>query len=316
MKGPFICALRLTLLITLSGSVPVFAAEVSQLEPGVLATRGEGVLTQEVFDAHADRIPAENRLRLLRDKDRLEEIMNQLLISDQLASAAEDAGFEADPMVVARMQLAAREELARAWLEHYVRGLSQPDYELMAREYWQVNRSEFQTIPTVDVTHILISTAERDDTAALELATGLHERLIKDPSGFDAMVIEYSEDPSAAANKGRFYGVKKGEMTRAFEDMAFSLDAGQISGPVKTPYGYHLIRLDGKKPAEVKPFREVRQELVMKMRAEHRREAQNNYLTQLYSEDASISIEAMQEMVERQFGESTAGQAPEPRSGE
>ena len=77
-------------------------------------------------------------------------------------------------MVVARMQLAAREELARAWLEHYVRGLDQPDYEPMAREYWQVNRGEFQTIPTVDVTHILISTAERNDRST-GAGEGLHE---------------------------------------------------------------------------------------------------------------------------------------------
>lgn len=87
--------------------------------------------------------------------------------------------------------------------------------------------------------HILIMATGENDTEALLLAEELYERAMNGED-FDALITEYGEDPGMAANPDG-YVFTRGEMVKEFEDMAFSLDIGAISEPVKTAYGYHII---------------------------------------------------------------------------
>ena len=83
------------------------------------------------------------------------------------------------------------------------------------------------------------------------------------------MVITYSEDPSANSNKGKFTNVKRGDMVRTFEAKAFEMEEGEISGPVRTQYGYHIIRLDAKIAPEQLGFDEVKWRLIELERKKH-----------------------------------------------
>lgn len=288
-------------IFSLSYQASLLANTDKGTEEHILATRGQGILTQEQFDAHADRLPAASRKQILRDKSKLKDILDQLLLSNQLAEEAIKAGFDQDPVVQARMELAAREELARAWLVHTVDEQSDADFNLMARESWQLNKDKYMTKPTVDVTHILISNAERTNEDALELAEQLAARIQADPSLFDEMVLEYSEDPSVVTNNGRFTGVEQGQMVKAFEDEAFSLPVGGISAPVKTVYGYHLIRVDAKEAARQRTFEEVEPGLVKRMRRDLAERVERAYLSGFYTDGVEMSEEAIGEMIERQF---------------
>jgi peptidyl-prolyl cis-trans isomerase C len=278
----------------------------------VLATRGEGVLTHTQFDAHVTRIPAENRATVLRDRSKLGDILDQLLIANQLAVAAEAAGFDQDPVIKERMALSAREELAGAWLAHYVASQPDADYLTMAREYWKVNRDAFMTDAEIDVSHILVSNDERTDEEALQLADELFKRLQENPGEFDKLVLEFSNDPSAASNKGKFFAVKQGQMVKPFELAAFALEEGEISSPVQTVYGYHLIRLDANRPAQQRPFKDVRDRLVRQMRVKYREDLRKKYLSELYANEIVLDQQDLEAMVERQFdidldGDTTAG---------
>jgi len=277
--------------------------ESTQAELDILAKRGKGVVTQDEFNARAAKIPDNYRLKVLRDRNRFRDILNSMLLNSQLAVDAREAGYEADELVIERMRLAAETELAAAWLQHYVRSKPAADYEALAYEYYLLNKDEILSQESVDVSHILISNEERSFEEALEIANSVHAKLMEDPESFEALVEEYSDDTSASYNKGSFKGTKRGELVKPFEEKAFSLEPGEISEPVKTQYGYHIVRLDSYNAPEVLPFEAVKTRLIETERQQHEERIRGDYIGTLTSLNVEMTQEDMEEMVRRQFGE-------------
>lgn len=299
--------MKLNSIFTIVVVVSIFSscihAQENDANLEIFAERGKGVVTQDDFTARADRIPEHSRKSTLRDRNRVNALLQSLLIASQLAADAREAGFDKEKIVVDRMRLAADAELADAWLSHYVEERSEADYEALAHEYYLLNGKLIKSSPMVDVSHILISTNERSDQEAKDLADTIYKKLVEDPSQFDQFVVEYSEDPSAPSNKGKFKNVKKGDMVKNFEVTAFALQQDEISKPVKTEFGYHIIRLD----ASIKPrqmtFEEVKDKLIMRERVKHDERVKSDYLDSLNSQEVRMSEAQLLEMVRRQFGE-------------
>jgi peptidyl-prolyl cis-trans isomerase C len=284
--------------------VTVAAAE--STDEDILAQRGKGVVTQKSFSARADKIPAAMRRATLRDGNRLRDLINNLLLQAQLAQDARDAGYDKGEMVQERMRLAAEAELGEAWLQYYVETQPEADYEALARENYQLNQGNMLSSAKLDVSQILISTKERSVAEAKELAATIYQKLKADPASFDNLVLKYSEDPSVSSNQGKFTGVKKGDMVKPFEEVAFALSEGEISAPVETRYGFHIIRLDALfTPTKLK-FDEVKARLIKTERERHRGRIRQDYLSSLASPDTIMTKEALQEMVRRQFSEDYA----------
>ena len=306
MKAKFEILTAAFLAFTLSSEL--FAQDDST---DILASRGDGQISQTEFKARAHRIPDEHRFTVIRDQGRLESMLNDMLRTAQLAADAEAAGFDEDPIVIERMKLAAREELAKAWLVEFVDRAGGADYEAMARERWLLNKDRYRTPETVDVTHLLVSTRERSDAEAQMLVSELSQQVQADPASFEELVQAHSEDPSVAGNRGKFTGVKRGDMVKPFEDSAFSQEVGTISGPVKTDYGYHLIRLDRKNAPKQRSYEEVKPQLMVQVRKSHRDRIRDNYLQDLNAQQATVTPEALERMVENVFGEDLSSMAPE-----
>ncbi|MFI5400452.1 MAG: peptidylprolyl isomerase, partial [SAR324 cluster bacterium] len=104
-------------------------------------------------------------------------------------------------------------------------------------------RQEIRDNREVDVGHILIRGHE---PAALEKIGGIRRQLMEG-ADFELTASTYSEDPSAAANHGRLGFVSRGQFVKEFDDVAFSLAPGQVSEPVQTQFGYHLIKVFGER---------------------------------------------------------------------
>ncbi len=269
----------------------------------IMAQRGNGIVTQGEFTARVDKIPEDIRFSTLRNGNRLRDVINSLLLRAQLAADAREAGFQNKKVIQERMRLAAEAELGEAWLQYYVASQPPADYEALARESYQLNQDKMLSSPQIDVSHILISTDERSDVEAQEIADKVKQELNADPSAFDTLVVKYSEDPSAATNHGKFKAVKKGDMVKSFEDAAFALAEGEISQPVKTSYGYHIIRLDAHIAPKKREFSEVKEQLIAVERKRHEERIQQDYINSLTSQDTLLTQEALEEMVRRQFGD-------------
>jgi len=278
-------------------------AEESSSNLEILAERGKGVITQEDFTARVDRIPARARKEVLRDRNRVGDLLQALLIASQLATDAREAGFDKEKVVIDRMRLAADMELADAWLSHYVERKSTADYEALAYENYLLNQKSILTSARIDVSHILISTKERPEPEAKALAESIYLQLVDNPAAFDELVVEFSEDPSAASNQGKFHNVKKGDMVKPFEETAWALKPGSISEPVKTDYGYHIIRLDTYVEPKQLPFETVKARLIATEREKHNERVKNDYLGGLNSQETRMTEAQLKEMVRRQFGD-------------
>lgn len=270
----------------------------------VLARAGEVTLTQGEIDAAFDRIPPRFRATFIRDGSRVDQLISSMMQAKALAAAAREAQFDEKPLVQKRVAFAADKELAEAWLAQVVADAPEADYELLAREYYQARPEEFVSSATLDVSHILVNKQDRSESDALELITALRQQIIEDPSRFQDLVREYSDDPSAANNDGRFPAMRKGQMVKEFERAAFALESpGDLSEPVATTYGYHIIRLNGRGGGEQLPFERVKDELMKKQRENYLKEYQSRYIQKVTAEKIVITEGAVEMMVKRHFGE-------------
>jgi peptidyl-prolyl cis-trans isomerase C len=231
-------------------------------------------------------------------------LVQQLLRSKIVAEDSLAAHYDEEPVVKKRMAMAAEKELAAAWVEKVVEDAPEADYETLAHERYLANPDSFMTTETVDVSHILVNNEDRSSEEALKLASSLREQLLEDPARFEDMVMEYSDDPSKGTNGGRFPTTNRGQMVKAFEEMAFSMeDIGAISEPVETAYGYHIIRLNERFAPRLKPFDDVKAGVMVQARQDYLAEYRSRYLRKLLSDPIEIRQQAVAVMARRHFGE-------------
>ena len=270
----------------------------------VLAIQGDVVLTQAEIDTAFSKIPAQHRLAFIRNGDRVNRMIGDLLRIKIVVADAIAARYDEDPLVKSRMSMAAEKELAEAWMAKIKHDAPAADYATLAHEYYLANPEAFMTEEFVDVSHILVNSENRSAEEALQLASSIREKLLADPARFEELVLEYSDDPSKGANRGRFVKTKRGQMVKAFEEKAFAMEnAGDISEPVETTYGYHIIRLNQKFPAGPVPFEDVKAQAMTRAREKHVEAYRSRYLRKLLSDPIELPDGAVEAMAKRYFGE-------------
>lgn len=134
--------------------------------------------------------------------------------------------------------------------------------------YYEQHADQFRTNEERRASHILITPEEGEsDDDARARAEAVLER-IRSGEDFAAVAAEVSDDVGTAQNGGDLGWITRGMLAGPFEDALFAMEAGEIEGPVKTDFGYHIIRLDEIRAAEEQPFEEVRDELAEQYRTE------------------------------------------------
>jgi peptidyl-prolyl cis-trans isomerase D len=120
------------------------------------------------------------------------------------------------------------------------------------KTYYEENQSEFYSPETVEARHILIQLDKDADEAAVEAArmraAEIHARVLNGED-FAGLAKQLSEGPSKA--QGGYLGTfGRGRMVKPFEDKAFSLQAGEVSEPIRTDFGWHIIKVEKHNAAE------------------------------------------------------------------
>lgn len=178
-------------------------------------------------------------------------------------------------------QETAEEAMIRALLEREV-SVPQAD-ETMLRRFYDNNRRRFMTAPLYEADHILVA-ARRDDpegfAAARARASVLQASLATDPESFAALARDCSGCPSAAVG-GSLGQIGPGDTTPEFEAALRTLAEGEISGPIETRYGIHLIRLKRRIDGRQLPFDAVREQIESYLDDQVRRRAAAQYIALL-----------------------------------
>jgi peptidyl-prolyl cis-trans isomerase SurA len=128
-----------------------------------------------------------------------------------------------------------------------------PPTDAQMREFWEQNKSQQQRRPaTVGFRQIVIR--PEPDSAAKRRAYQLAESLVvqlRRGADFAAAAKRFSGDSASASQGGELGWFRRGVMVKEFEDWAFHLKPGEISDPVETPFGFHIISIERTQPAEV-----------------------------------------------------------------
>lgn len=133
-----------------------------------------------------------------------------------------------------------------------------------AEAFYKQNMKEFEQPDQVKASHILITVpkdASPEDIKKKEAAAQAAYDRVKKGEDFAKVANELTEDPSGKGKGGDLGLFQKGAMVPEFDAKVFSMKVGDISEPVKTQFGYHVIKLTDKKPARTMPFTEVKEQL-------------------------------------------------------
>ncbi|TDM09187.1 MAG: peptidylprolyl isomerase [Ideonella sp. MAG2] len=145
------------------------------------------------------------------------------------------------------------------------------------QDYYKQNLARYTAPEERRASHILIAAdkeAKADVKAAAKAkAEALLAELRKAPGTFAEVAKKNSQDPGSAANGGDLDYFGRNAMTKPFEDAAFALKVDEISNVVESEFGYHIIRLTGRRGGEVKPFEAVKAEIVAEVSAQKAKEA-------------------------------------------
>ncbi len=136
------------------------------------------------------------------------------------------------------------------------------------RADYETRKGGFSVPEQVVAAHILLKTdpaaAGAGDAEARDKAEKLLARA-KKGEDFAKLANENTEDPSGKGSGGQLPPFGKGQMVPEFEQAAFAMTPGEIRGPVKTQFGYHVIKLVGKTPPHTRTFEEVRSQLASEL---------------------------------------------------
>ncbi len=129
--------------------------------------------------------------------------------------------------------------------------------EAALQTYYEGVRDNYLTESERNPRHILITVENNDDDAAETLATSLVQR-VNAGEDFAALAAEFSKDGGTASNGGDLGWVRPGQFVGSVDEAVFAMDVDEVRGPIKSEFGYHIVRLDGVREGGVPALDEVR----------------------------------------------------------
>jgi peptidyl-prolyl cis-trans isomerase C len=151
-------------------------------------------------------------------------------------------------------------------------------------DFYTKNPDKFHEPEAVHVAHILIRTPENADEAAKKKAKTEAQSVLaqlKKGGDFAALAKQHSQDPGSAPNGGDLNFVTKGQTVPQFEQAAFALKPGELSGVVESPFGYHIIKSIAHRDARTVPLQEVKPQLEQFLKQQRIQERTAAYVEKL-----------------------------------
>lgn len=227
---------------------------------------GSESITAKEFDNLIEGLPEQVRTQARGPMKR--QVAEQVVRLKLLAQEARKKGLDKEKSMVARIQFSTENLLAGAAYKD-IQDNTKVD-EAAARKYYDEHKGEYERVAA---RHILIKfkgspvpqregRPELSEEEALAKLQEIRKKLLAG-GDFAAIAKEESDDTGSGANGGELGTFGRGQMVPEFEKVAFAQPVGEVSEPLKTQFGYHLIRVDTK---ESKTFEEVRPEIENKLK--------------------------------------------------
>lgn len=306
-----ISTLRLPLLAALlTGAVAGLAPMAIAADDTVVAKVNGKSLTEADLKLAEEELGARlgDQIASLPAATRRRVFLEYLVENELFANAAEAASLGTGPEFESRMRYWRRRALRDAYVDKAVKGSIS---EAAAKTFYDDKVKGIPEEEEVQVRHILVDSED--------LAKELKKKL-EGGADFAALAKEHSTDPGSRDNGGLYPHFAKGRMVPEFEAAAFALEKGKLSEPVKSQFGWHLIKLEDKRKKAPPSFDEVKEMILSGMiqnkeqsvGAELRKKAGVEYLDaeiKKQVEDQEKQAAAQQKLIEEQIKKLEAEQA-------
>ncbi len=196
----------------------------------------------------------------------LEQLVNKKLF---LTDAAKNL-YEYDPKFKAEFQKLKEDMLANFAIAKAVENVRVSDDE--AKAFFEENKADLNSGETVAASHILVDSEEK--------ANDIKEQIQSGAISFEDAARKFSSCPSneQGGSLGEF---TRGQMVPEFDEACFSMEVGELRGPVKTQFGYHLIKLTAKNDAKPIAYEEIAEQIKQKLLSDKQQAAYLSKINQL-----------------------------------
>jgi len=240
-------------------------------ENKILATVNGKEITEEYLNMVMQSMGPQRAMQYSSEQGK-KQLLNDLINEELLYFHAKDNRMDTEEAFQKELQQMEANLLKQYALGKLLESVEINDEEV--KSYYEDNKEQFKTPESVKASHILVDTEEKANEILNEINEGL---------SFEEAAKKYSKCPSKA--KGGDLGFfTKGKMVPEFEQAAFDMEKDDISEPVKTKFGYHLIKVYDKKEPGISTFEEVKNNLAQNILANKQRQKYLNKVNQLKKE--------------------------------
>lgn len=227
----------------------------------VLATVNGVNITEEDVTRLIARYPQENRAYLNSPQGR-NQLLSEMVSFELMYNKGKELNLENSEEYKAQLKAMEKDLLTQYTINKLFEGVQISPEDV--RAHYENNKEAFVEPPMVSAKHILVDSEDK--------AKELYNDIKAEKLSFEEAAMQYSSCPSKEQG-GSLGEFSRGMMVPEFENAAFSMSVGEISEPVKSQFGYHLIKLESKKEQTEKAFEEVQgqvaQQLIQEKRTQH-----------------------------------------------
>lgn len=197
-------------------------------------------------------------------------VLEQLIAQRLFLLDAQRNLFEREPAFKEQLAQIKEQLLMEYAVTKCVEGVKVKEEDVKA--YYEAHKDDLNAEETVNASHILVDSEEQANQILADIKAGTIT--------FEDAAKQYSSCPSKeqGGNLGDF---GKGQMVPEFDQAVFSMEVGELAGPVKTQFGYHLIRLNSKNEAAEIPYADIREQLYQQVMQEKQQAAYQSKINQL-----------------------------------
>jgi len=240
------------------------------MDSNVIAVIGKYVLTKEKYKIITEYMKEKFNYTLTpeQEKEFIEYIVNKKL----LAMEAKKNGYADKKDIQIKYEWDFDDLISHEFYNDYIENKSKVSVK-EAQDYYEKNKADFVEIKAQ---HILVKNKATADN--------LYKR-IQNGENFDELAKKYSEDDTTKAAAGDLGYFTKGVMVKEFEDACFSMSAGEVIEPVKTIYGYHIIKVNDKRKIS---FDDSKDKIIKMMQEKKKKETFEELINRLKKENQVI----------------------------
>lgn len=232
---------------------------------GTLATVNGKVITDEDLNALISSLPQYQKDLALKDANTHRQLVQDLVDQELMIQESQSKKLDSTKEFKEVMNNLRKQALVNALVS---KQLAPKVSEEAVKDYFSKKKTHYST-DQVHAQHILVASEKEAEAILLE---------VKKPGvDFQKVAETKSKDPSAKNTRGDVGFFSRTMFDQAFTDAAFGAAAGDIVGPVKTAFGYHVIKVIERKVGKIPEFAEIEQQV----RSDYQRELLRNYVIEL-----------------------------------